>query len=193
MYAIRSYYAAGDYLKERYGTKIVAVEALECPTLLYNGFGGHNIQGIGDKHVPYVHNVMNTDFVAAVSDASTDSLITLFNTPEGRDYLVEKKGLSRELVESLSWLGISSICNILAGVKAAKYANFVITSYSIHYTKLYEMSSLAKVWYDYIFVAIGMLIVSLLVYIALRFSSHLVKFFVITSYSIHYTKLYEID
>ncbi len=115
--------SAGDYLKERYGTKIVAVEALECPTLLYNGFGGHNIQGIGDKHVPYVHNVMNTDFVAAVSDASTDSLITLFNTPEGRDYLVEKKGLSRELVESLSWLGISSICNILAGVKAAKYAN----------------------------------------------------------------------
>ena len=54
---------AGDYLKERFGARIVAVEALECPTLLYNGFGEHNIQGIGDKHVPLIHNVMNTDLV----------------------------------------------------------------------------------------------------------------------------------
>ena len=57
--------AAGDRLKEQYGTKIVAVEALECPTLLENGFGEHNIQGIGDKHVPLIHNVMNTDVVVA--------------------------------------------------------------------------------------------------------------------------------
>ena len=53
--------AAGDRLKDTYGTRIVAVEALECPTLLENGFGEHNIQGIGDKHVPLIHNVMNTD------------------------------------------------------------------------------------------------------------------------------------
>ena len=67
--------SAGDYLKEKYNDlKIVAIEALECPTLLYNGFGGHNIQGIGDKHIPYVHNVMNTDNVAAVSDKTTDFL-----------------------------------------------------------------------------------------------------------------------
>ena len=55
--------AAGDRLKEQYGTRIVAVEALECPTMLENGFGEHNIQGIGDKHIPLIHNVMNTDVV----------------------------------------------------------------------------------------------------------------------------------
>ena len=64
---------AGDYLKERHGSKIVAVEALECPTMLYNGFGEHNIQGIGDKHIPFIHNVMNTDVVIDVSDRDTDA------------------------------------------------------------------------------------------------------------------------
>src|SRR6266542_1386155 len=65
---------AGDYLKEHYGARIVAVEALECPTMLSNGFGEHNIQGIGDKHIPYIHNVMNTDVVTAISDVATDQL-----------------------------------------------------------------------------------------------------------------------
>ena len=32
---------AGDYLKERYGCKIVAAEALECPTMLANGVRSH--------------------------------------------------------------------------------------------------------------------------------------------------------
>ena len=75
--------AAGDHLKERYGAAIVAVEALECPTLLRNGFGEHNIQGIGDKHVPLIHNVMNTDVVVDVSDRDTDALNVLFNTDRG--------------------------------------------------------------------------------------------------------------
>ena len=57
---------AGDRLKDDYGAKIVAVEALECPTMLENGFGEHNIQGIGDKHIPLIHNVMNTDVVVGV-------------------------------------------------------------------------------------------------------------------------------
>ena len=75
--------AAGDYLKEHLGSDIVAVEALECPTMLNNGFGEHNIQGIGDKHIPLIHNVMNTDFVVAVSDTATDRLNILFNTEIG--------------------------------------------------------------------------------------------------------------
>ncbi len=70
----------------------LAVEAAECPTLLNNGFGEHNIQGIGDKHVPFIHNVMNTDFVVAISDLHTDALVTLFNTDVGRKYLIEKSG-----------------------------------------------------------------------------------------------------
>ncbi len=112
---------AGDYLKEQYGTKVVAVEALECPTLLYNGFGGHNIQGIGDKHVPLIHNVMNTDMVAAISDQATDHLDLLFNTEVGQTFLRERRGVPGEVLEQLPYLGFSSICNVLAAIKAAKY------------------------------------------------------------------------
>ena len=113
--------AAGDHLKERFGARIVAVEAAECPTLLNNGFGEHNIQGIGDKHVPYIHNVMNTDVVAAVSDLHTDQLLALFNTDEGRKYLVERRGIDAGLVARLSNLGLSSLCNMLAAIKTARY------------------------------------------------------------------------
>ncbi len=113
--------AAGDSLKERYGSRVVAVEALECPTLLYAGFGEHNIQGIGDKHLPLIHNVMNTDLVAGVSDRSTDSLNVLFNTPVGRHFLRRRKGLDGSLVEGLGRLGLSAICNVLAAIKTARY------------------------------------------------------------------------
>ncbi len=113
--------AAGDHLKARLGTRICAVEALECPTLLYNGYGAHNIQGIGDKHVPFIHNVMNTDFVAAVSDAGSDGLNLLFNSEVGRDYLAGRKGVSDDLIAGLGDLGLSSIANVLAAIKLAKY------------------------------------------------------------------------
>ena len=72
--------AAGDYLKRSLGTHTCVVEALECPTLLYNGYGEHNIQGIGDKHMPLIHNVMGTDFVIGVSDRTSDALNVVFNT-----------------------------------------------------------------------------------------------------------------
>jgi cysteine synthase len=112
--------AAGDHLKAALGAKIVAVEALECPTLLANGFGEHNIQGIGDKHVPYIHNVMNTDVVVGVSDRVSDTLFVLFNTEAGRRYLVERRGLDPAFVARLSDLGLSSICNAVAAIKTAK-------------------------------------------------------------------------
>jgi len=111
---------AGDYLKERYGARTVAVEALECPTMLYNGFGEHNIQGIGDKHIPLIHNVMNTDLVAAVSDASTDSLGVLFNTDVGRDYLRQRREVPAGVLRLLPAFGLSSICNVVAAIKTAK-------------------------------------------------------------------------
>ncbi len=112
--------AAGDRLKEEYGTRIVAVEALECPTLLENGFGEHNIQGIGDKHIPLIHNVMNTDVVCAISDAATDQLDVMFNTPEGKAYLARAKGVPVETIEALAHFGFSSTCNLLAAIKTAK-------------------------------------------------------------------------
>lgn len=113
--------AAGDHLKEACGAEIVAVEAQECPTLLYNGFGEHNIQGIGDKHVPFIHNVFNTDVVAGISDRSTDSLDLLFNHPEGQAYLRERRGLPAELVDALPGMGLSGIANVLAAIKLARY------------------------------------------------------------------------
>ncbi|MBB4304717.1 cysteine synthase [Rhodobium orientis] len=113
--------AAGDFLKAELGTDICVVEATECPTLLYNGYGEHNIQGIGDKHVPLIHNIMNTDFVIGVSDRATDNLNLVFNTTAGRDYLRQRTGLSQEALSGLGDLGLSSIANILGAVKYAKY------------------------------------------------------------------------
>jgi cysteine synthase len=112
---------AGDYLKERFGARVVAVEALECPTMLYNGYGEHNIQGIGDKHIPFIHNVMNTDVVTAVSDRGTDRLNVLFNTDVGRQYLVRRRRVPPHVVEALGSFGLSSICNVLAAIKVAKH------------------------------------------------------------------------
>jgi cysteine synthase len=110
---------AGDHLKDRFGSFTVAVEALECPTLLYNGFGEHNIQGIGDKHVPLIHNVMATDFVIAISDHATDSMNILANTDAGRAYLTSR-GISTEMITALASFGLSSWCNVLAAIKLAK-------------------------------------------------------------------------
>jgi cysteine synthase len=113
--------AAGDHLKERLGTRTCVVEALECPTLLYNGYGEHNIQGIGDKHVPFIHNVFASDYVTAVSDAGPDGLNLLFNTLVGRTFLSRQKGVDGALVDALGNLGLSSIANVLAAIKVAKY------------------------------------------------------------------------
>ncbi|MCP5025214.1 MAG: pyridoxal-5'-phosphate-dependent protein subunit beta, partial [Actinomycetia bacterium] len=109
---------AGDYLKDSHGSKIVAVEALECPTMLYNGFGDHNIQGIGDKHIPLIHNVTNTDLAVAISDRSTDELDVLFNSPAGKRLLAER-GVDPGVVDALVDMGYSSICNTLAAITAA--------------------------------------------------------------------------
>jgi len=113
--------AAGDWLKDRYGSKTVAAEALECPTMSLNGFGVHNIQGIGDKHVPLIHNVMASDFVVAISDEATDLLNVVFQRELGRSYLVARRGVPEALVQALGSFGLSSICNVLAAVKIAKH------------------------------------------------------------------------
>jgi cysteine synthase len=112
---------AGDYLKARHGTEIAAVEALECPTMLVNGYGEHNIQGIGDKHIPLIHNVMNTDYAIAVSDHATDGLMQVFNSDAGRRYLTKRCNIDPAVVARLDGLGFSGIANVLAAVKLAKY------------------------------------------------------------------------
>ena len=113
--------AAGDYLKQSLGTQTGVIEALECPTLLYNGYGEHNIQGIGDKHVPLIHNVMLSDFIIGVSDRACDGLNLLFNTPAGRNFLSTRKGCTQEQIAGLGNMGLSSIANVLGAIKYSKY------------------------------------------------------------------------
>lgn len=116
--------AAGDHLKQLHGTRIAAVEALECPTMLENGYGEHNIQGIGDKHIPLIHNVMNTDFVIAISDRVSDRLNLLFNSDVGKAYLATRRDLDANLVAAFAEIGISGLANIAAAIKLARYMNY---------------------------------------------------------------------
>jgi len=111
----------GDYMKQLFpDSKVVAGEALQCPTLLENGFGAHRIEGIGDKHVPWIHNMKNTDMVMAIDDNTVVNLARLFNEPAGKKYLVEQ-GVSEDIVGKLDLLGFSSIANTVMAIKMAKY------------------------------------------------------------------------
>ncbi|MDR0877757.1 MAG: pyridoxal-phosphate dependent enzyme [Treponema sp.] len=114
--------ASGDYLKQKYPySKIAVGEALQCPTILNNGFGGHRIEGIGDKHIPWVHNVKNTDMAIAIDDDDSMALLRLFNEDAGKEYLVKEAGLTQAQVDLLALMGISGIANMLCCIKFAKY------------------------------------------------------------------------
>ena len=127
--------SAGDRIKDVYPRAKLAVgEALQCPTILENGFGGHRIEGIGDKHIPWIHNVKNTDMVIDIDDEDSQRLLRLFNTPEGQQYLRGTLGLSDELIEQLTWLGISGIANVLCCIKMAKY--YELTEHDMVFTVL---------------------------------------------------------
>ena len=140
--------AAGDYLKEHFpGCVITAAEALECPTLLECGFGGHRIEGIGDKHVPWIHNVRNTDLVTAIDDEATIRILRLFNSAQGKAVL-STYGVTDDVIGRLSLLGISGVCNLLAAIKTARYyeleANDVVLmpltdSVDLYRTRLSEL------------------------------------------------------
>ncbi len=132
----------GDYLKQQFpSSKIAASEALQCPTLLNNGFGAHRIEGIGDKHVPWIHNIKNTDMVVAIDDAATMGLIRLFNEPAGQAYLTSQ-GVPADFVEKLPLLGISSVANMLSSIKFAKYyelgSNDIILTVATDSMEMYQ-------------------------------------------------------
>ncbi|MBQ6385398.1 MAG: pyridoxal-phosphate dependent enzyme [Lachnospiraceae bacterium] len=113
--------AAGDRIKDILpGAKLGVGEALQCPTLLDNGFGAHRIEGIGDKHVPWIHNVKNTDLVVDIDDEDSQKVLRLFNEPEGRAYLADC-GVPEETIAQLALFGISGIANMLCAIKMAKY------------------------------------------------------------------------
>ncbi|TAK95699.1 MAG: pyridoxal-phosphate dependent enzyme, partial [Verrucomicrobia bacterium] len=132
--------AAGDYLKMKHSAlKIVASEALQCPTLLMNGFGDHRIEGIGDKHIPWVHNVRNTDCVAAIDDEDCMRILRLFNEPAGQKHLASL-GVKASELKSLPLLGISGICNLLAAIKTAKH--FELTEQDVIFTVFTDSTEL---------------------------------------------------
>ncbi|MCK5641374.1 MAG: pyridoxal-phosphate dependent enzyme, partial [Gammaproteobacteria bacterium] len=111
----------GDYLKQKFPACRIAVgEALQCPTLLLCGYGGHRIEGIGDKHVPWIYNAKNTDVITAIDDEATISLIRLFNEPAGQEYL-SNQGVPQDFIAALPLLGISGAANLLSSIKFAKY------------------------------------------------------------------------
>ncbi len=110
-----------DYLRDKFPQmKVCAGEALQCPTLLYNGYGSHRIEGIGDKHVPWVHNIRNMDVAAGIDDEAVIRIMQLFNEEKGHDYL-RSKNVSQEVIDKLKLMGISSIANMLGAIKLAKY------------------------------------------------------------------------
>jgi len=113
--------ASGDYMKQIFpDSLVVASEALQCPTLLENGYGAHRIEGIGDKHVPWIHNSKNTDMIVAIDDNAVVNIARLFNEPAGRTYLADQ-GVPEDIVSQLDLLGFSGISNVLTAIKAAKY------------------------------------------------------------------------
>ena len=133
--------AAGDHLKQIHpGSRIAAAEALQCPTLLNNGYGAHRIEGIGDKHVPWVHNVRNTDMVIAVDDEASMSLLRLCNEPEGRAEL-ERRGVPVQTLDRLPELGISGLANLVASIKYARWfelgANDVVLTVATDSVEMY--------------------------------------------------------
>jgi len=114
--------ASGDFLKQQYpGLRIAVGEALQCPTIVNNGFGAHRIEGIGDKHIPWIHNVKNTDMAIAIDDDDCMSLLRLFNEPAGKAYLADEVGLTPGQVADLELMGISGIANMLCAIKFAEY------------------------------------------------------------------------
>ena len=134
---------SADYLRTVYpNIKVCAGEALQCPTLLENGYGEHRIEGIGDKHVPWIHNIKNMDMVAGIDDNPNIRLMRLFNEPAGKDYLVNELGIEAGLVEKLSLLGISSIANLMGSIKLSKYyemeENDVVFSVATDSMEMYQ-------------------------------------------------------
>ena len=115
--------AAGDRLKQVWPEhKIVGLEPIQCPTLYNNGYGAHEIQGIGDKHVTWIHNVFNMDALMAIDDMDALRGLRLLWEEAGREALFKRFGLAEGAVTELAeTMGISGVCNIIGAIKTAKF------------------------------------------------------------------------
>ena len=134
---------SADYVKANFpNVKIAAAEALQCPTLLECGFGSHRIEGVSDRHVPWIHNVRNTDMIIGIDDCDAINIFNLFNSAEGRKFLSENIGISGKFLDQLNFLGISGVSNLLASIKFSKY--YELTSDDVVVTVLTDSSELYR-------------------------------------------------
>jgi cysteine synthase len=113
--------AAGDSLKKRFGTKIVGLEPVQCPTLTRNGYGGHAIEGIGDKHVTWIHHVGNLDAMMCIDDEECLLGLQLVSDTAGSDFLSGEAGVGDIAGRLATMLGVSGVCNILGAIKTARW------------------------------------------------------------------------
>jgi cysteine synthase A len=115
--------AAGDRLKQVWPDHlIVGLEPIQCPTLYWNGYGAHDIQGIGDKHVTWIHNVFNMDALMCIDDIECKKGLQLLTEEAGWKTMVDRYGISEADVQRMSHIfGISGVCNVLGAIKTAKF------------------------------------------------------------------------
>jgi cysteine synthase len=118
--------AAGDRIKQVFPDhRIVGIEPIQCPTLYNNGYGGHDIQGIGDKHVTWIHNVLNLDAIMCVDDIACKKGLQLLTDEGGLRVLTDRYGIAAATARQLSTIfGISGVCNVLGAIKTAKHYQF---------------------------------------------------------------------
>ena len=136
---------AGDHLKDAHGSMTIAVESIECPTLLRNGYCSDNTHALGEKYVPLIHNVMNTDVVVGISSQSSTAVHLLFNTPAGRSYLASRRDIAPALLEKLPSLGLSSIANVLAAIRFAHHFNLGADSLVVTVATDHASASLSQI------------------------------------------------
>jgi cysteine synthase len=113
--------AAGDEIKATFPECLIAaLEPRECSTLFNNGSGSHRIEGIGDKMVTLIHNVLTTDYVALIHD---EDCVLGLELLERRQHGIEPfLRLPAGSLKSLQGLfGVSGICNILGAIHMARF------------------------------------------------------------------------
>jgi cysteine synthase len=118
--------AAADKLKQLWPDhKIVGLEPIQCPTLFNNGYGAHEIQGIGDKHATWIHNVRNMDALMCIDDTACLKGLQVLTEQAGWQVLENRFGLPGESICQLATVfGISGVCNLIGAIKTAKFYGF---------------------------------------------------------------------
>jgi len=115
--------AAAERIKHEYHDALtIGVEPIQCPTIYWNGYGGHDIQGIGDKHVTWIHNVFLMDAIMCIDDIESKKGLQMMTEEAGWKVMAERYGVPEESIREMNdIMGISGVCNVIASIKTAKF------------------------------------------------------------------------